>query len=145
MEAKVKNKWRIILSASDINLINPTTEEIIDLITAAIPYTEISAQLTRLAAHVIKINIYGKSNKSWNNTVKDAIRQIQKLNTRHKAKGVYFDLKAMRKMLTEDWGAVLTWVAKESDSQWSTAALKKIVSLSEIWDQLTTLGVDKRI
>jgi len=145
MENNVKRKWQIIISASDIDLYNPTTEEIIDLITASLPYNEIASHLRRLAAHIIKTIIYKKTTRNWQTTIKDASIKIRRLNTRRKAKGIYFDLTAIRKMLTEEWNAALIWVAKESEDQWTVSALKREVSISSIWKKIEILKLDQRV
>lgn len=142
---EVNKKWKMVLSSSDIQLENPTKEEIIDLITASLPYREITSQLVRLAAHVVKVNLYKNSTTSWQTTLRDAALEIRGLNTRHKAKGVYFNYEDMHQMLKTKWNAVLSWVAQESNGQWSVSKLKKEVVLSAIWKEILKLKLDKRV
>jgi len=143
--SKVKNKWEIILSKADIDLENPSREEIIDLITASLPYKEIESQLTRLAVHLIKPIIYGKTTRSWQTTIKDAVLRIRRYNTRRKAKGVYFSLEDMQKMLFDEWSNILTWTVKESEKKWTISKLKKEVHRNDILEKIKTLKLDKRI
>ena len=143
--SKVKKKWEIVLSKTDIDIENPTKEEIIDLITASLPYKEIEAQLTRLAVHLIKTIVYKKTTRSWKITIKDAVLKIRRYNTRRKAKGVYFNMEDMQKMLRDEWNNILTWIVKESEKKWTISKLKKEIHMNDILEKMKTLKLDKRI
>lgn len=128
-----KAVWQIVLSSNEIDLDNPTKEELIDLITAALPYRELESQLIRLASHIVKESLYSTSKRSWTNTIKDSVLKIKRYNTRRKAKGTYFTVTEMKAMLRDEWDNVLVWVAKESDGQFSKEQIKKKVSFASVW------------
>lgn len=132
-----KITWEIVLSSADIDLENPTKEEIIDLITAALPYKEIESQLIRLAVHFTKEILYQKSTRSWSLSIKDSFSKIKRYNTRRKAKGTYFTEIEMKDMLKDEWQNVLTWVAKESNGQYTKEEIKKQVPFSIIWKEIS--------
>ena len=139
-----KGKWEITLTDSDLDIINPTKEEILDLICASLPYAEIRREIRRLSAYVVKTMAYGKSVKGWQIAIKHSVAEIRETNTRRRAKGVYFDLGDMRAMLTRDWADILNRVVNDSDSVWSTSVLRKKVSISLAWEQIAALGLDRR-
>ena len=140
----VKAKWSIVLSSADLDLPHPTKEELLDLITASLPNREIASQICRLAAHLVKVVVYGKTTSSWQRTIRDSVAEIQFVNTRRKAKGVYFDLAEMQEMFRREWPAVLTWVAKESRQKWTTAMLKKRIKQADVWGKMEKLGIEQR-
>lgn len=143
--SKVKNKWEIVISSSDLFLEKPTKEELIDLITSAIPKKEIISQLVRLSAHVLKTLIYERKTTSWETTIRDAILEIRESNTRDRGVGVYYSFEEMHQMFLTRWNSILSWVASESDGQWTVPKLKREVSPKAVWDEIKKLPLDKRI
>ena len=142
--SKVKKAWEVTLTSADIHINNPSKEELIDLISAALPYRDISSQITRLAVHVAKAILYQKTTTSWQTTIRDAVAEIRMLNTRQKASGVYFSLDDMHQMFLTKWNPILSWVAQESDDLWKVPALKKELSANKVWEQMKTLNLASR-
>ena len=142
--SKVKNKWEIVLSSKDIFIEAPSKEELIDLITASLPYREIMSQIVRLAAHVVKKHVYKTETTSWQVTIRDAINDIRSLNTRSKASGVYYNIEEMHQMLLTKWNTVLSWVADESDGQWTVKNIKKTVPIATIWNEIKAYPIATR-
>ena len=143
--SKVKNKWEIVISSSDLFLERPTKEELIDLITSAIPKKEIISQLVRLSAHVLKTIIYKHKTTSWETTIRDAILEIRESNTRDRGVGVYYSFEEMHQMFLTRWNSILSWVASESDGRWTVPKLKRAVSSKAVWEEIVKLPLDKRI
>lgn len=143
--SKVKNKWEIVISSNDLFLERPTKEELIDLITSAIPKKEIISQLVRLSAHVLKTIIYERKTTSWETTIRDAILEIRESNTRDRGVGVYYSFDEMHQMFLTRWNSILSWVASESDGQWTVPELKKKVTQKTVWNAVNKLPLDKRI
>lgn len=142
---RVKSKWEIVISNKDVFLENPTKEELINLITASLPKKEIISQLIRLAAHVLKVWVYKHTTTSWETTIRDALLEIRESNTRDKGQGVYYNSEEMRQMFLTRWSSVLSWVANESDGQWTVPKLKKVVSAKTVWNEIKKLPLDKRL
>lgn len=129
----VEKNWKIEITSKDLYLENPTKEELLDLITASIPYREISSQVVRLTVHVIKIQIYSKETTSWKRTIDDAVSEIRSLNLRRKSSGEYHSLEEMREMMQTKWSSILSWVADESAGRWKVSELKRKVHQNETW------------
>jgi len=141
---EISTKWEIMITGQDLNLAFPTKEELLDLITAALPEREIASQLVRLAAHLIKVIIYEHTTTSWEQTIEDAVTSIRMANTRRKCSGVYFSIKEMKHLLAAKWVPALSWVAGESKGEWSIPTLKEKITLNQIWETIKTYNVDQR-
>lgn len=135
----VQKSWKIVITSKDLYLENPSKEELLDLITASLPYREITSQIVRLAVHVIKIQIYSKSTTSWEQTIISAVADIKNLNLRRKASGDYYSLEDMHQMMLTKWAPILSWVANESAGQWKTSELRELVAPNTIWTKIQEL------
>ena len=139
----MQKNWKIVITSKDLYLENPSKEELLDLITASLPYREITSQIVRLAVHVIKIQIYAKSTTSWERTITSAVADIKNLNLRRKASGDYYSLEELHQMLLTKWVPILSWVANESAGQWKTSELQKMVAPNAIWTEIKELLLAK--
>ncbi len=67
-----------------------------------------------LLLHLIKQAVEKRSTRSWETSIRHAVRQITKINKRRKAGGTYLTANELREVLTEAYQPALEYAALEA-------------------------------
>ena len=93
-----------------------------------------------LLLHLIKQQAEKRSTRSWELSIKNAVREIQRTNQRRKAKGTYFDTDELRETLEDAYNIALDAAAGEAfEGRYESAALEKMIDRSETIDRAMAL------
>jgi hypothetical protein len=67
-----------------------------------------------LLLHLIKQAAEGRTTRSWNLSIANAVKEIQRTNKRRKTKGIYFTTEELRETLEDAYELSLNGAAKEA-------------------------------
>jgi len=93
-----------------------------------------------LLMHLIKQQAEKRSTRSWDVTIRNAVRQIQRSNKRRKAEGNYLSLEELRETLTDAYRSALDAAELEAfGGQYEAAEIALAIDRTAIIDQAITL------
>ena len=85
---------------------------------------KIASYMRILLVHKIKQAVEGRSTKSWDVSMRHALRQIAAVNKRRKAGGAYLNADDLSTLLAETYDSALDWASLEAhEGIYSTAEL----------------------
>jgi hypothetical protein len=85
---------------------------------------KIASYMRILLVHKIKQAVEGRSTKSWDVSMRHALRQIAAVNKRRKAGGSYLNADELSTLLAETYDSALDWASLEAhEGIYSTAEL----------------------
>jgi len=93
-----------------------------------------------LLMHLIKQQAEKRSTRSWDVSIRNAVRQIQRSNKRRKAKGNYLSLEELRETLTDAYRSALDAAALEAfGGQYEASEIALMIDRTAIIDQAIAL------
>jgi len=93
-----------------------------------------------LLLHLIKQQAENRTTRSWNLSIKNAVREIQRTNQRRKTKGNYCEPSELRETLADAYDIALDAAAREAfEGRYESAELGAMVDRNIIIDQAITL------
>lgn len=93
-----------------------------------------------LLIHLIKQTAEGRSTRSWETSILNAVKQIQRTNQRRKAGGTYLTLEELRETLADAYGSALRQAALEAfEGRYEAAELGQRVNQQAIVEQAIAL------
>ena len=93
-----------------------------------------------LLLHLIKQQAEKRSTRSWDLSIKNAVKEIQRTNQRHKAKGTYCDANELRETLDDAYEIALDAAAGEAfEGRYESTALEKMIDRFETIDRAMAL------
>ncbi|MEA5617365.1 DUF29 family protein [Cronbergia sp. UHCC 0137] len=96
-----------------------------------------------LLLHLIKQKAENRTTRSWNLSIKNAIKEIQRTNQRRKAQGYYCQPSELRETLEDAYGIALDAAAKEAfEGKYESENLGTMVDRKAIIDQAMGLILD---
>jgi len=75
---------------------------------------KIASFMRVLLVHMIKQAVEHRTTKSWEVSIRHALRQIASVNTRHKAGGWYLSEEALHALLEEVYESAIDWASLEA-------------------------------
>jgi hypothetical protein len=75
---------------------------------------KLSSYMRILLVHKIKQAVEGRSTKSWEVSIRHALRQITAVNKRRKAGGAYLNADELAALLAEAYDSALDWASLEA-------------------------------
>jgi hypothetical protein len=96
-----------------------------------------------LLIHLIKQAAEDRSTRSWETSILNAVKQIQRTNRRRKAGGTYLTLEELRETLEDAYGSALRQAALEAfEGRYETAELGQRVNQQAIIEQAIALVLE---
>ena len=93
-----------------------------------------------LLMHLIKQQAEKRSTRSWDITIRNAVRQIQRSNKRRKANGTYLSSDEVLETLSDAYKSALDAAALEAfEGRYETEAIANMVDRTTIIDQAIAL------
>ncbi len=93
-----------------------------------------------LLMHLIKQQAEKHSTRSWDVTIRNAVRQIQRSNKRRKAGGNYLSLEELRETLTDAYQSALDAAALEAfEGRYESSEIAQILDHNTIIEQAMVL------
>ena len=96
---------------------------------------KIASYMRILLVHKIKQAVEGRSTKSWDVSIRHALRQMAAVNKRRQAGGVYLNEDDLSALLAETYDAALDWASLEAHEGIYSAA-----ELAAMHDRATLLA-----
>jgi hypothetical protein len=88
-----------------------------------------------LLLHLIKQSAEGRTTRSWETSMLNATKQIQRTNRRRKAGGSYLTTAELRETLEDAYGSALRQAALEAfDGRYETSELAQMANPTEVID-----------
>lgn len=98
-----------------------------------------------LLLHLIKQQAENRTTRSWNLSIKNAVREIQRTNQRRKTKGNYCEPSELRETLADAYDIALDAAAREAfEGKYESAELGAMVDRPGIIDQAIALILEDR-
>jgi len=96
-----------------------------------------------LLIHLIKQAAEGRSTRSWETSILNAVKQIQRTNRRRKAGGTYLTLEELRETLEDAYSSALRQTALEAfEGRYEAAELGQMVDQEAIIEQAIALVLE---
>ncbi|ASC69746.1 hypothetical protein XM38_006750 [Halomicronema hongdechloris C2206] len=96
-----------------------------------------------LLIHLIKQAAEGQSTRSWETSILNAVKQIQRTNRRRKAGGTYLTLGELRETLEDAYSSALRQAALEAfEGRYEAAELGQMVDQKAIIEQAIALVLE---
>ena len=93
-----------------------------------------------LLMHLIKQKAENRTTRSWNLSIKNSVREIQRTNQRRKARGTYCEPSELRESFEDAYDIALDAAAREAfEGRYESEELDKMVDRSAIIDQAIAL------
>lgn len=93
-----------------------------------------------LLIHLIKQKAENRSTRSWEFSVENAVREINKINKRRKSSGVYLNPAEIREIIQQGYQVALKRAALEAyEGRYETEEIAAMVNEQEILDQALEL------
>ena len=93
-----------------------------------------------LLLYLIKQQAEKRSTRSWELSIKNAVREIQRINQRRKAKGTYFNANELRETLGDAYSIALDAAAGEAfEGRYESTVLETMIDRSETIDRAMAL------
>ena len=93
-----------------------------------------------LLLHLIKQQAENRSTRSWDLSIKNAVREIQRTNQRRKAKDTYCDVDELRETLEDAFEIALDAAAAEAfEGRYEATALAKMIDRTKTIDRAMVL------
>jgi pentatricopeptide repeat protein len=67
-----------------------------------------------LLIHLIKQTVEKRTTRSWNLSIKNAVRQIYRVNQRHKSRGCYVERQELQTLITKSFQPALEYATLEA-------------------------------
>ncbi|MDJ0583362.1 DUF29 family protein [Crocosphaera sp.] len=97
-----------------------------------------------LLLHLIKQQAEKRSTRSWEVSIRNAVRQIKRSNKRRKAGGFYLTIEELRETLTEAYPAALDQASLEAfNGKYEAEELAEMVNKTAIIEQGIELILEK--
>ncbi len=97
-----------------------------------------------LLLHLIKQHAEKRSTRSWEVSIRNAVRQIKRTNKRRKAGGFYLTIEELRETLTEAYSAALDQASLEAfKGKYEAEQLAEMVDKTAIIEQGIELILEK--
>jgi hypothetical protein len=96
---------------------------------------KIASYMRILLVHKIKQAVEGRSTKSWDVSIRHAVRQIAAVNKRRKAGGAYLNADDLSTLLAETYDSALDWASLEAHE-----GIYSIAELAAMHDRETLLA-----
>lgn len=97
-----------------------------------------------LLLHLIKQASENRTTKSWETSIFNAVKQIQRTNQRYKAKGTYFTEEELAETLQDAYESALRRAALEAfEGRYEVEELGKMVDQAQILEKSMRLIVSK--
>jgi Domain of unknown function DUF29 len=86
-----------------------------------------------LLLHLIKRSAEKRTTRSWDLSIRNSVKQIQRVNQRHKAGGTYLDSSELVETLVDAYELALEGAAAEVfEGRYETKAIAKMIESSQI-------------
>lgn len=93
-----------------------------------------------LLIHLIKQNAEKRSTRSWETSIENAVREIEKTNKRRKAKGYYLDESELLDLLNDGYNIALKKAALEAfEGRYEAEEIGAMIEKSEVLEQAIAL------
>lgn len=95
-----------------------------------------------LLLHLIKKKAENRTTKSWETSIFNSVKQIQRSNKRRKIKGTYFTVEEIRETIEDAYNCALRAAALEAfEGNYDSEEIAKMVNQDEIINQAMELIV----
>ena len=93
-----------------------------------------------LLLHLIKQQVEQRTTKSWSTSIRNAVREIQDLNTRPQAKGFYLSEEELKELVEAAWDSAIDKAALEAaEGIYNFRQLEALVNKTELIEQALVL------
>lgn len=93
-----------------------------------------------LLLHLIKQTAENRTTRSWDLSIKNSVREIQRTNQRRKSKGTYCEPSELRETLEDAYDIALDAAAREAfEGKYESEVLDKTIDRSAIIDRAIAL------
>jgi Domain of unknown function DUF29 len=93
-----------------------------------------------LLLHLIKQTAENRTTRSWDLSIKNSVREIQRTNQRRKSKGTYCEPSELRETLEDAYDIALDAAAREAfEGKYESEVLDKMIDRSAIIDRAIAL------
>ena len=93
-----------------------------------------------LLLHLIKQRAENRTTRSWDLSIKNAIREIQRTNQRRKAKGNYCEPSELRETLEDAYDIALDFAAREAfEGRYESVELGKMIDRERVIQEAIAL------